>query len=181
MLAFSRKVDYALVALAELARAEGGRLSSTSLAETIQAPEALLRNILKQLARAGLLQSERGPFGGYALTRDARSLSVHEVVEAVDGPVKLARCCEPDESPDDDGCTHSPRCRIQHGIRMMHDGVVGVLRGVTVGDLIEGPDVEAPVVPLRVDTDARAPETGARALTNTPARDSSDTNGDESI
>ena len=158
MLALSRKSDYALLAMAELACDGCGRgdgcVSSTRLAEAIEAPEALLRNILKDLARAGLLRAERGPFGGYVLARVAGEVTVLDVVEAVDGPVSLARCCGPDEDPESDGCTHSPRCRIQGVMRLMHERMVDVLRGVTVADLAAGLDEDAGgsgMVPVRLE------------------------------
>ncbi len=135
MLTFSRKTDYALVAIAELAVHSGRCMSSSRLAEAIDAPEAVLRNVLKSLAKAELLTAERGPFGGYALNREPSSVSVLEVIEAIEGPVVLARCCSDDETPEEHGCVHTPRCRIQHAMRMIHGGVVSVLGGVTVADL----------------------------------------------
>lgn len=177
MLAFSRKTDYALVACAELASrgcvapetgiggdtdagACGPSMSAAKLAEATESPLALLRNILKSLAQAGVLDAERGPFGGYWLTRDPRGLSVLDIVEAVEGPVTLARCCHEGESPERDGCVHSPRCRIQHGMRRMHEGVLDVLRLMTVSDLVEpsaelhgaGPTVRR--VPIRIQEGA---------------------------
>jgi len=160
MLSFSRKSDYALIALAELASRDGERCSASCLAEATEAPDSLLRNILKDLTRSGILVSERGPFGGYALARDPDRICVLEVVEAVDGPIALARCCASGETPERDGCVHSPRCRIQHGIRMMHEGVLGVLRGVSVADLLD--EDETGVVALRVDALAGS-ETGGSA------------------
>ena len=135
LLAFSRKTDYALVAMAELASEPGGCRSAASLAEATEAPAALLKNILKSLAQAGLLRAERGPLGGYLLGRAPEAMSVLDVVEAVEGPVALARCCGEGEKPEVDGCVHSPRCRIQHAIRMMHAGMLDVLRRTTVADL----------------------------------------------
>jgi len=155
MLAFSRKSDYALVALAELAERDGERCSAALIARETDAPESLMRNVLKDLTRAGLLLSERGPFGGYTLAREPGRIRVLEVLEAVDGPIALARCCKEDESPQTHGCIHSPRCRIQRGMRLMHEGVLGVLRSVSVADLIDPGAASSGasssgVVPLRV-------------------------------
>jgi len=150
VLAFSRKTDYALVAFAELAARPGECLSATRLAESTESPAALLRNVLKELAGAGLLRAERGPFGGYELARDPESISVLEVVEAIEGPVSLARCCGEGETPEEHGCVHSPRCRIQHAMQMMHEGVLEVLRRTTVAHLGEGADRVSTGVALRV-------------------------------
>ena len=165
MLALSRKSDYALVALAELAARDGEKRSAAGIAQATDAPESLMRNVLKNLTRAGLLLSERGPFGGYTLAREPDRISVLEVLEAVDGPISLARCCKENESPQTHGCIHSPRCRIQRGMRLMHQGVLDVLRGVSVSDLIDPDQPEdAGVVPLRIGATAPdATDTGGCA------------------
>lgn len=165
MLALSRKTDYALVSLAHLATEGGACVSSTRLAEAVEAPEALLRNVLKDLARAGLLQTQRGPYGGYRLLREASSINLLEVVESIEGPVAMVRCCAPDETPEEHGCVHSPRCKIQHAMRAMHEGVLDVLRGITVADLAKGSGDGGRVsVPLRVirssDVDEGHPKGG---------------------
>lgn len=151
MLAFSRKTDYALVAMAELATEPGCCRSATSLAEATDAPAALLKNILKSLAQAGLLRAERGPLGGYRLGREPDALSVLEVVEAVEGPVALARCCGEGETPERDECVHSPRCRVQHAMRLMHAGMVDVLRRTTVADLASSGTGETVTLSVRRD------------------------------
>ncbi len=157
MLAFSRKTDYALVAMAELAIEPGTCRSATSLAEATDAPAPLLKNILKSLAQAGLLRAERGPLGGYLLGRPPEAMSVLDVVEAVEGPVALARCCGEGEKPELHGCVHSPRCRIQHAMRMMHAGMVEVLRRTTVADLaVHAGDGAVGSVTLSVDRDSTA-------------------------
>lgn len=152
MLALTRKSDYALVTLAELSSLDGNRCSAACIAQAIDAPESLIRNVLKDLTRAGLLHSVRGPFGGYMLAREPNRISVLEVVEAVDGPISLARCCREHETPQTHGCIHSPRCRIQRGMRLMHEGVLDVLRAVSVSDLIDPDQPEhGGIVPLRID------------------------------
>lgn len=161
MLALSRKSDYALVALAELAAMEGAKCSAAGIAHATDSPESFIRNVMKDLARAELLFSERGPFGGYRLARDPDRISVLEVVEAVDGPISLVRCCKQNESPQTHGCIHSPRCRIQQGMRLMHEGVLDVLRAVSISDLIDPDQPEGGgVIPLRIDAIAPGVEGG---------------------
>lgn len=163
MLAFSRKTDYALVAMAELAIDPGSRRSAASLAEATDAPGPLLKNILKSLAQAGLLRAERGPLGGYLLGRPPEAMSVLDVVEAVEGPVALARCCGEGETPERHGCVHSPRCRVQHAMRAMHAGMVDVLRRTTVADLaVHAGDEAGGSVTLSVGRDSTAMIEGSK-------------------
>ena len=176
MLAMSRKSDYALVALAELAARDGEKCSAAGIAQATDAPESLIRNVLKNLTRAGLLLSERGPFGGYMLAREPDRISVLEVLEAVDGPISLARCCKENESPQTHGCIHSPRCRIQRGMRLMHEGVLDVLRAVSVSDLIDPDQPEdGGVVPLRIGATAPDDTCGCACARETNAAGASNT------
>ena len=81
---------YVLHALVHLARREGnGLLVAHVFAEARGGvSEEYLRKSLKPLASAGVLLSSRGPTGGYRLARPARRITLLEVVEAVDGPVR---------------------------------------------------------------------------------------------
>ncbi|MFW5681791.1 MAG: RrF2 family transcriptional regulator [Phycisphaeraceae bacterium] len=136
MLALSRKTDYALVALAELALHQPEGVSSHALAEATHAPEAMLRNVLKDLCRSGLLASERGPFGGYTLTADPAEVTVLDVIEAIEGPVSMTRCCSLTSQPQSEECHHTQHCRIRDAIRSMHDEVTGILHRTTLADLL---------------------------------------------
>ena len=88
---FTGACVYALRALVYLARhREGGFVSVEEIAGTGGLSESFLRKSLKPLVSAGVLRSARGPHGGYRLARPARSITLLEVVEAVDGPVRGA-------------------------------------------------------------------------------------------
>ena len=72
MVALTRKTDYALVALAYLARWEQGCVSARDIAARVRIPLPMLMGILNQLARRGLVISTRGAKGGYRLARERR-------------------------------------------------------------------------------------------------------------
>jgi Rrf2 family protein len=80
---------HALYGLVSLARhAGGGPVSAEMVAEAEGLSATFLAKALKALTSAGLLRSLKGPRGGYRLARPARSITLLEVVEAVDGPVR---------------------------------------------------------------------------------------------
>jgi Rrf2 family protein len=84
---FTSACVYALRALVYLARHEGGEF--VRVEAIAGAPsESFLRKSLKPLVSAGVLRSSKGPRGGYRLARPARSITLLEVVEAVEGPVR---------------------------------------------------------------------------------------------
>lgn len=89
MLSITAKSPYAVQALTELGRA-GGVTTPVPVAELArrrEIPGQFLEQLFATLRRAGLLRSQRGVHGGYVLTRDAREITVLEVVEMLDGPL----------------------------------------------------------------------------------------------
>ena len=80
---------YALHALEHLATESGGRLvTARDIAEARGVPERYLMKVLTPLVSAGMLRSLKGPNGGFRLGRPSSQITLLEVVEAVDGPVR---------------------------------------------------------------------------------------------
>ena len=81
----STKGRYAIIALADLALQGGGELSSVGeIAKRQDISLNYLEQLFVKLRRAGLVESVRGPGGGYRLARTASEIRVSEVLEAVD-------------------------------------------------------------------------------------------------
>ena len=85
----SAKTDYAVRAAAELAalQSTGSPIKAERLATAQSIPLNFLENILSELRHAGIVQSRRGPEGGYMLARPAADISVADVIRAIDGPL----------------------------------------------------------------------------------------------
>ena len=84
----SAKSDYALRALIELAGAAAGSpVSAEELGRLQDIPHGFLQAILADLRRAGIVMSQRGQSGGWRMARDAGSVTVADVIRAVDGPL----------------------------------------------------------------------------------------------
>jgi Rrf2 family protein len=84
----SAKSDYALRALIELAgRADGIAVSAEELGRLQDIPHGFLQAILADLRRAGVVISQRGQSGGWRMARDAGTVTVADVIRAVDGPL----------------------------------------------------------------------------------------------
>jgi Rrf2 family protein len=84
----TRASNYALQALAHLAAGDGRLLTSHRIASAYGLPEKFLLKVLRPLASAQILRSVKGPNGGYRLARPAAKITLLEVVEAVDGPIR---------------------------------------------------------------------------------------------
>lgn len=93
MLRISKLTDYAILVMVELAR-NGEILSAHALSDRVGIEVPTASKVLKRLAGQGLLDSYRGPSGGYRANRQAGEISVAEVIAAIEGPVAMTECSE---------------------------------------------------------------------------------------
>jgi Rrf2 family protein len=138
MFGFTKKTDYALVALARLAEEfhGGGRLSARQIAEHYGVPLPVLMNVLKDLTTGGLVRSTRGPRGGYVLARGPQAISMAEILGAMEGPVKVTPCCEETEETACLECNLVVRCPVTKSVRVLNDRIHAFLERVTLRDLM---------------------------------------------
>ncbi|MBI2460818.1 MAG: Rrf2 family transcriptional regulator [Candidatus Rokubacteria bacterium] len=141
----TRECDYAFVVLVFLSGQERGRvISCDDLATLLSMPYDFLAKILQKLSRAGLVESKQGPYGGYCLTRKPAEITFTDVFRAMDDPVRLVECVEPEIG-------HCPRlsvCAIIEAMRAVHRKVIASLDTVTLADLIRASqEAPAPVHP----------------------------------
>jgi Rrf2 family protein len=135
VLSLTRKTDYALVALAEIARQKASCASARDLASRLRVPQRLLTNVLSKLTHHGLVLSVRGVNGGYGLAKPAEEITLRELIEAVEGPVKLARCCDPDPADDGRPCARVDLCLNRESLQKMHDSFRRYLDQITLKDI----------------------------------------------
>lgn len=84
----SRSTGYALVAVGYIAQNyKEGAVLAARISKEYNIPLEYLLKILQQLVRANVLRSKRGPRGGFFLARPAESITLLEIIEAVDGPL----------------------------------------------------------------------------------------------
>lgn len=88
----SQTTEYALRIVVQLASQGAEPVTIPELARTTKIPSGYLAKVLRQLARAGLVHSQRGPNGGSVLLRPPEELTVLDVVQAVD-PLKRIEVC----------------------------------------------------------------------------------------
>jgi Rrf2 family protein len=86
----TRQADYALRLVLETARHP--RISARELAARQELSPSFVGKIVSTLARAGILETHRGATGGVELGRDPATIRVLDVIEAVQGPIRLNRC-----------------------------------------------------------------------------------------
>ena len=92
------KADYAVRAVVELAdSSQGSPRKVEDIAQAQGIPVSFLENILTQLRSSGVVRSQRGPEGGYWLSRPAAEVNIAEVIRAVEGPLVGVRGQRPEE------------------------------------------------------------------------------------
>jgi Rrf2 family protein len=87
----SAKVEYAVRALLVLTAADGGPLSGVALSQAQELPPKFLDGILAELRRSHIIVSQRGAEGGYRLARDASTITLADIIRAIDGPLAAVR------------------------------------------------------------------------------------------
>ena len=130
MLRLSRLTDYAVVLLVKLGDGRG-ITTSKGLASDTGVPEPTVAKILKVLAGAGLVQSQRGARGGYRIARPLALIAIGDVVEAVDGPVAVAACVEGGER----NCPSEDQCPIRGGWDPVNDAIRSTLSRITLAEM----------------------------------------------
>lgn len=123
--------DYAVVLATHLASADRPQ-AARDLAVHTQVPEPTASKVLKKLARAGVVSSQRGVKGGYTLARPAARIGIHEVIEAIEGPIAVTECS--DESADS-SCEYETRCEVRANWQRINHAVQGALAEISLADM----------------------------------------------
>ncbi len=92
LLKISDAVNLAMHASAIMAGELGRPISAKELAHRLAASEATLSKAMQRLVRADLLSSTRGPAGGFFLAREAKEITLKEIVEAIEGKLSTPGC-----------------------------------------------------------------------------------------
>lgn len=141
MIRITREADYGIVLMTCLAQADGQPRSAAVLAQQRRLPLPMVSKILKTLARAGLLSSQRGVQGGYSLARSATEISAADIIGALEGPIAITEC----SSEAHDGCSRQDYCEVSGHWARINQAIHTALQSISLLDMSR-PD---PPQPLR--------------------------------
>ena len=133
---FSTQEEYGLRCLLRVAKESSGKgltIPEISKAEGITTHNTA--KILRALRLGGFLASSRGQIGGYLLNRPADEILVKDVLDSLGGKLFDDDFCS-DHSGSDNICTHSIDCSIRSLWQMLQNAVDGVLKDLTIKDLL---------------------------------------------
>ena len=109
---------------------EKAMYTAKDLAEVTSIPLPTVTRILKMLSNGELLESQRGPQGGYSLTRNAKDISIAEVIEAMEGPISLTECAS-----DDSGCSYEANCVVGKPWQKINKAIREVLQNINLAEM----------------------------------------------
>ena len=138
MLRLSKKADYALMAMKHLA-IKSSSTSAREIAEQYDIPIELMAKVLQRLARSGLLTSHQGTRGGYTLARPTESISVADIIQAIDGPLTVTAC-----STEDEQCEQFTKCNVRDPLWRIKDRILTALSTCSLAEITTEMPYEAP-------------------------------------
>ncbi len=132
----SSKSEYGLRALIDIAAHEDvGPVGRSGIAERQRIPLAFLTQVLRTLVAGGLLESTRGPAGGYRLSRKPGRISVLDVITVLQGPVAPANCAGASQAGD---CGHENGCSLAGVWSRLQSANEEVLSQTSLADILAG-------------------------------------------
>ncbi len=133
-----KTAEYALRAVVVLARDPQRASAAEHIAVATRVPRRYVHKVLQALARAGLVRSQSGPGGGYALVRPAEELSILDVVSAVEPVPRIRRCPL--------GLTsHTHLCPLHRELDEACAATERAFARVTIAQLVNQPDGVSPL------------------------------------
>ncbi len=130
---YSKPCEYAIRALAYLARSRSKRAArAQQIAHAENLPAPVLGKVLQELARKGLLESRRGPGGGFRLARRPELITLRDVVAAIDGLDGFLECAVGLER-----CADDAPCPLHDSWKAARARMMEYLESITVAQMAE--------------------------------------------
>ena len=145
----TRQTDYGILLLPQMAIRPPQEVHTARDASSRSGlPLPMVSKILKSLARAGILVSQRGVKGGYSLSRRPERISIEEIIRALEGPIHITECTHGPGS-----CDQEQGCPTRVNWQRINGAIRDALEGVTLAEMAS-PSAAAGL--LRVDSPALA-------------------------
>ncbi len=132
MIRLTKEADYAIVLLIRFAEdPERGSHSARDLATEVHLPVPIVGKVLKALARQGLLQSHRGPHGGYRLAVAPEAISVADIITAIEGRIAMTEC----QMDEGSNCCIEPVCSARQKWNRINQVICQTLDDISLAEM----------------------------------------------
>ena len=131
------KGKYSLKALAHLAALDSQAMTqAVDIAKANDIPKKFLDALLGELRHAGIVQSQKGPGGGYRLARVPSEIRIGHVIRTIDGPLAPIGCASRTAYQPCRDCSDVKTCNVRLMMTKVRDAISDVLDRVTLADMI---------------------------------------------
>ncbi|MDQ5889126.1 MAG: Fe-S cluster assembly transcriptional regulator IscR [Neisseriaceae bacterium] len=153
------KGRFAVTAMLDLALRQGnGPVTLAGISERQRISLSYLEQLFGKLRRRKLVDSVRGPGGGYCLARAAQEISIAEIIRAVDEPIDATQC------GGKENCHEKERCMTHDLWVNLNATIYDYLTSVTLGNLVDSQLAKQHGAEVAVLIDKRGPKAAAAAV-----------------
>lgn len=132
----SKRGEYGLRALQDLAaHYQDNPVPGKELAQRNNIPQKFLEQILTILKHGRIVNSQKGPQGGYALARPPEQITLAEVIRLLDGPLAPIPCVSA-TAYEPCGCPNMDTCGLRRVMKQVRDVVAEMMESTTLADLV---------------------------------------------
>lgn len=136
MIRIGKLTDYGILIMTYLARDPERLHAAQEIAQAVGITLPTANKLLKMLARGGLLDSQRGTKGGYALSRQPEAITMVDIIGALEGPVGLTDC---GTAKQPGNCQRERSCSVKANWQRISQAVNDALAGVTLAEMTVPP------------------------------------------
>ncbi|GGB03404.1 RrF2 family transcriptional regulator [Puia dinghuensis] len=128
---FSKACEYAIRAVLFISQKskDGKKVGIREIAKGIDSPEHFIAKILQDLRRKGLVQSQKGPAGGFYLDKESMNYSLADVVRVVDGDSLFSGCGLGLKQ-----CSEKKPCPLHHTFKQIRGDIYHMLESAKLGE-----------------------------------------------
>ena len=129
MLKITKKVEYALIAMRHLQENKEKLVPVSEISSYYGIPKEILAKTLQKLASSDIIESFKGPNGGYKASKKIESTTLNHFFEILEGPTAIMDCYF------EAGCDHLNSCNIRTPINKINDSIRNLFDNLTIADI----------------------------------------------
>lgn len=127
-----RKIEYALMAMQQIKDKSPDKITAKLVADASHAPFDAVARSLQLLTQRGILKSEQGVAGGYFLAKPMTEITMLDLIEAIEGPTKIAKCLQSKSS-----CDIQSACNIISPVQSLNQKLNQFYQNLSLNEVLK--------------------------------------------